>query len=84
MAQKKAGGSTKNGRDSSSKRLGIKIFHNNFVKKGSIIIKQNGTKYLVGNNVFISKNYTIQSKINGLIFFKKKKKKTYVSVKNVY
>ncbi|AFP84359.1 50S ribosomal protein L27 [Candidatus Carsonella ruddii] len=84
MAQKKAGGSSKNGRDSISKRLGIKTFHNNFVKKSSLIIKQNGTKYLVGNNAYYSKNHSIHSNINGIVFFKRKKKKTYIIVKNVY
>ncbi|UNB92025.1 50S ribosomal protein L27 [Candidatus Carsonella ruddii] len=84
MAQKKAGGSTKNGRDSNSKRLGIKIFNNNYVNKGSIIIKQNGSKYCSGKNTFFSKNYYIQSLINGIVYFVNKKKKVYINVINVF
>ncbi|MFI4883652.1 MAG: 50S ribosomal protein L27 [Candidatus Carsonella ruddii] len=81
MAQKKAGGSSKNGRDSISKRLGIKINNLNYVYKGSIIIKQNGSKYLIGKNVFFSKNYYIQSLINGIVLYIKKKKKIFIEVK---
>ncbi|MGK2916106.1 MAG: 50S ribosomal protein L27 [Candidatus Carsonella ruddii] len=81
MAQKKAGGSSKNGRDSCSKRLGIKVHNLNYVFKGSIIVKQNGSKYLIGNNTFFSKNYYIQSLINGIVIYKKKKKKIFIEVK---
>ncbi|WP_433927956.1 50S ribosomal protein L27 [Candidatus Carsonella ruddii] len=84
MAQKKAGGSTKNGRDSISKRLGVKVFNNNYVNKGSIIIKQNGAKIASGKNTFFSKNYYIQSLINGIVNFSKKKNKIFVEVNNVY
>ncbi|BFI90963.1 50S ribosomal protein L27 [Candidatus Carsonella ruddii] len=84
MAQKKAGGSTKNGRDSNSKRLGIKIYNNNYVNKGSIIIRQNGLKFNPGKNTFISKNYCIHSLINGIVNFYKKKKKIFIKVNNVY
>ncbi|MFI4878782.1 MAG: 50S ribosomal protein L27 [Candidatus Carsonella ruddii] len=81
MAQKKAGGSSKNGRESFSKRLGVKIHNLNYVSKGSIIIKQNGKKYLTGNNTFFSKNYYIQSLINGIVLYKKNKKKIIIEVK---
>ncbi|MFI4913403.1 MAG: 50S ribosomal protein L27 [Candidatus Carsonella ruddii] len=81
MAQKKAGGSSKNGRESSSKRLGIKINNLNYVYKGSLIVKQNGSKYLTGKNTFFSKNYYIQSLINGIVLYKKNKKKIFVEVK---
>ncbi|AGS06648.1 50S ribosomal protein L27 [Candidatus Carsonella ruddii] len=84
MAQKKAGGSSRNGRESFSKRLGIKKYNNNFVKKGSIIIKQNGSKFGIGKNVFFSKNFYIQSSIDGIVLISCKKKKTFVEVKNVY
>ncbi|ATX33380.1 50S ribosomal protein L27 [Candidatus Carsonella ruddii] len=84
MAQKKAGGSTRNGRDSISKRLGLKIYNNNYVNKGSIIIKQNGSKIISGKNTFYSKNYYIQSLINGIVLIKKKKNKTFIEVNNVY
>ncbi|MGK2931109.1 MAG: 50S ribosomal protein L27 [Candidatus Carsonella ruddii] len=81
MAQKKAGGSSKNGRESCSKRLGIKIHNLNYVYKGSMIVKQNGSKYLAGKNTFFSKNYYIQSSINGIVLYKKNKKKIFIEVK---
>lgn len=84
MAQKKAGGSSKNGRDSISKRLGIKKQNNNFVNKSDLIIKQNGLIFLSGKNTYLSKNHYIHSSINGIVFFKKKKNKTIIFVKNVY
>ncbi|AFP84179.1 ribosomal protein L27 [Candidatus Carsonella ruddii HT isolate Thao2000] len=84
MAQKKAGGSSKNGRDSNSKRLGIKVFNNNYVNKGSIIIKQNGLKFNSGKNTFFSNNYCIHSLINGIVKIYKKNKKKIVEVNNVY
>ncbi|AFP83805.1 ribosomal protein L27 [Candidatus Carsonella ruddii CS isolate Thao2000] len=81
MAQKKAGGSSKNGRDSKSKRLGIKIHNNNFVKKGSIIVRQNGTKFYPGKNTLICNNFTIQSLIDGIISYKKNNNKIFINVK---
>ncbi|XZR52545.1 MAG: 50S ribosomal protein L27 [Candidatus Carsonella ruddii] len=84
MAQKKAGGSSKNGRDSNSKRLGIKIYNNNYVHKSSIIVRQNGLKINSGKNTFISKNYCIHSSINGIVNYYEKKKKNFIEVKNVY
>ncbi|AQU89565.1 50S ribosomal protein L27 [Candidatus Carsonella ruddii] len=84
MAQKKAGGSTRNGRDSVSKRLGLKINNKNFVNKGSIIMKQNGSKIISGKNTFYSKNYYIQSLIDGIVLIQKKKNKTLIEVNNVY
>ncbi|AFP83999.1 50S ribosomal protein L27 [Candidatus Carsonella ruddii] len=84
MAQKKAGGSSKNGRDSNSKRLGVKVYNNNYVIKGSIIIKQNGLKFNSGENTYYSKNYSIHSLINGIVIFYKKKNKIFIEVKNVY
>ncbi|MGP4128208.1 MAG: 50S ribosomal protein L27 [Candidatus Carsonella ruddii] len=84
MAQKKAGGSSKNGRDSNSKRLGVKVFNQNYINKGSIIIRQNGLKINSGKNTFISKNYCIHSLINGIVNFYEKKKKIFIEVNNVY
>ncbi|CAL4322298.1 50S ribosomal protein L27 [Buchnera aphidicola (Periphyllus testudinaceus)] len=72
MAHKKAGGSTRNGRDSHSKRLGIKRFGGEYVKSGSIIIKQRGTKFHPGNNTKCGKDHTIFSIINGIVEFKKR------------
>lgn len=73
MAHKKAGGSTKLGRDSESKRLGIKIFGNQRCRKGNIIVRQRGTRYYPGQNVIRGKDYTIMAKIDGLVQFRKKR-----------
>ncbi|MDH3004345.1 MAG: 50S ribosomal protein L27 [Candidatus Shikimatogenerans sp. JK-2022] len=80
MAHKKGVGSTKNGRDSIGKRLGIKKFNGNFIKPGQIILKQRGKKYYIGMNTYISRDYTIHSNITGYIKYIKTKKKTYVTV----
>nr|YP_009257447.1 ribosomal protein L27 [Coeloseira compressa]ANH09530.1 ribosomal protein L27 [Coeloseira compressa] len=81
MAHKKGSGSTKNGRDSNSKRLGIKKFGGESVKTGNIILRQRGTKFKIGNNVKLGKDDTIFALINGTVkFTKKKKKNTQVSV----
>ncbi|WMC19220.1 MAG: bL27 family ribosomal protein [Candidatus Carsonella ruddii] len=84
MAQKKAGGSSRNGRDSNSKRLGIKVYNKNYINKGSIIIRQNGLKINSGKNTFFSKNYSIHSLIDGIVNFYEKKKKKFIEVNNVY
>ena len=80
MATKKAGGSSRNGRDSAGKRLGVKKFTGEIVIPGNIIIRQRGTKVHPGINVGIGRDHTIFSKINGKVFFKKGKQKTTVSV----
>ena len=82
MAHKKAGGSTKNGRDSESKRLGVKKFGSEFVKAGNIIIRQRGTPVKPGQNVGCGKDYTLFAKIDGYVFFQKKgpDKHKFVSV----
>ncbi|WOX79366.1 50S ribosomal protein L27 [Candidatus Shikimatogenerans bostrichidophilus] len=80
MAHKKGVGSSKNGRDSKGKRLGIKLFGNNLTKPGNIIVRQRGNKYYSGINTYISKDFTIHSKIYGYIKYKKIKKKTYIYV----
>lgn len=81
MASKKAGGSTQNGRDSQSKRLGVKRFGGEVVKPGTIILRQRGTKFLLGTNVKMGKDYTIYSVIDGLVKFERyNKQKFKVSV----
>jgi large subunit ribosomal protein L27 len=81
MASKKAGGSTKNGRDSQSKRLGVKRFGGEFVKSGTIILRQRGTEYYKGNNTRIGRDFTIYSVIDGLVKFERfTKQKFKVSV----
>jgi large subunit ribosomal protein L27 len=72
MAHKKAGGSTALGRDSVSKRLGVKIFGNQAVKKGQIIVRQKGTKYHPGKNVDIGGDSTLYSLADGLVQFQHK------------
>lgn len=72
MAHAKAKGSTKLGRDSISKRLGVKIFGGQKVKPGNIIIRQRGTKFEPGENVGIGKDHTIFAKIPGQVIFAKK------------
>ena len=79
MAHKKGQGSTRNGRDSKSKRLGVKKTAGEFVKKGSILVRQRGTKWHIGKNVALGRDYTIFSLIDGVVQFKKSKK-TFVSV----
>lgn len=82
MAHKKAGGSTRNGRDSHSKRLGVKHFGGEFVKAGNIIIRQRGTHYHPGHNVGIGKDHTIFALVEGAVKFMRKgaKLRQYVSV----
>ena len=81
MASKKAGGSTKNGRDSQSKRLGVKRFGGQLVKAGTIIVRQRGTQFKTGNDVKIGRDHTIYSIIEGLVKFERvSKEKFKVSV----
>lgn len=81
MASKKAGGSTKNGRDSQSKRLGVKRFGGQNVLPGTIIVRQRGTKFHVGNNVKMGKDHTIYSVLEGVVKFERfSKEKFKVSV----
>ena len=72
MAHKKAGGSTQYGRDSISKRLGVKVFGNQAVGKGEVIIRQHGTKYHAGKNVRMGGDSTLYSLIDGLVKFQSK------------
>ncbi|HAA84238.1 MULTISPECIES: 50S ribosomal protein L27 [Thermodesulfobacterium] len=80
MAHKKAGGSSRNGRDSNSKRLGVKRYGGQFVKAGEIIIRQRGTKVHPGFNVGVGKDYTIFAKISGFVKFETKNGRKVVSV----
>ena len=82
MAHKKAGGSSRNGRDSQSKRLGVKKFGGENVVPGNIIVRQRGTKFQPGANVGIGKDHTLFAKADGRIEFKHSSGgRTYVSVK---
>ena len=69
MAHKKGSGSTRNGRDSNAKRLGIKRYGGEYVLAGNILVRQRGTKLKAGNNVNIGRDYTIYSLINGKVKF---------------
>lgn len=80
MAHKKGVGSTRNGRDSNSKRLGVKRYGGEYVIPGNIIIRQRGTKVHPGDNVGLGKDYTIFSLVEGQVKFEKKRGRKYVSV----
>ncbi len=82
VAHKKAGGSTKNGRDSESKRLGVKIFGGQSIIAGNIIIRQRGTRVHAGRNVGVGRDHTLFAKKDGFVKFEKKgpKNRQYVSV----
>ncbi len=80
MAHKKGAGSTKNGRDSNAKRLGVKKYGGEFVIPGNIILRQRGTKYKPGLNVGIGKDYTIFALIDGQVKFEDKHGRKVVSV----
>lgn len=81
MAHKKSGGSSRNGRDSESKRLGVKKFGGEHVVPGNILIRQRGTKYYPGDNVGMGKDHTLFAKAEGQVTFRKKRdNRQYVSV----
>lgn len=82
MAHKKAGGSTKNGRDSHSKRLGVKRFGGETVLAGNILVRQRGTLYKAGQNVGIGTDHTLFALTSGKVAFQKKgaEQRTFVSV----
>ena len=84
MAHKKGVGSSKNGRESESKRLGVKIFGGQFAKAGNIIVRQRGTVHNIGENIGMGKDHTLFALIDGVVEFRKKKdNKTFVSVKPI-
>jgi len=80
MATKKAGGSSRNGRDSAGRRLGVKKYGGQVVIPGNIIVRQRGTKFHPGTNVGIGKDHTIFATKNGIVAFKKTKTRTFISV----
>ena len=80
MAHKKSGGSAKNGRDSISKRLGVKIFGGQKINAGSIIVRQRGTKFKPGKNVGIGKDDTLFALTGGVVRFITKNKRKFVEV----
>ena len=77
MASKKAGGSTKNGRDSQSKRLGVKRFGGEKVLAGTIIVRQRGTQFHVGNNVRVGRDWTIYATAEGVVKFERESKQKF-------
>ena len=80
MATKKAGGSSRNGRDSAGRRLGVKKFGGEVVIPGNIIVRQRGTKFHPGLNVGIGKDHTIFATKDGKVTFKKTRTRTFISV----
>jgi large subunit ribosomal protein L27 len=81
MAHKKGAGSSRNGRESESKRLGVKLFGGQVAKAGNILVRQRGTKHHPGNNVGIGKDHTLFALIEGTVEFRKKRdNKSFVSI----
>jgi len=83
MAHKKGAGSTKNGRDSNAKRLGVKCFQDHKVTKGSIIIRQRGLSIKPGKNIGIGRDFTLYALEDGLVKFNKLKNKTVVTISSI-
>ena len=81
MAHKKGAGSSKNGRESQSKRLGVKIFGGQAIIAGNIIVRQRGTVHNPGENVYLGKDHTLHARVDGVVkFTKKKDNKSFVSI----
>ena len=81
MAHKKGVGSSKNGRESESKRLGVKIFGGQGAIAGNILVRQRGTKHYPGENVYMGKDHTLHAQVDGIVKFSKKKdNRSYVSI----
>lgn len=82
MAHKKAGGSTRNGRDSNAKRLGVKRYGGQEVLAGNILVRQRGTKFHAGDNVGIGKDHTLFAKADGKVIFQEKgpKNRKFISI----
>ena len=81
MAHKKGVGSSKNGRESESKRLGVKIFGGQHAIAGNIIVRQRGTAHHPGDNVYLGKDHTLHARVDGVVrFTKKQNNRSYVSV----
>ena len=82
MAHKKGGGSTRNGRDSQAKRLGVKVFGDAAISAGGIIVRQRGTKFHAGDNVGMGKDHTLYALVDGVVNFHRggSRMRSYVSV----
>ncbi len=81
MAHKKGVGSSKNGRESESKRLGVKIFGGQGAIAGNILVRQRGTKHHPGENVYMGKDHTLHAQVDGVVkFTRKKDNRSYVSI----
>ena len=78
MAHKKGVGSSDNGRDSKSKRLGVKLFGGEAARAGNILVRQRGTRYHPGNNVGMGKDFTLHALVDGTVSFKKEKTQSYI------
>lgn len=84
MAHKKGVGSTDNGRDSNSNRLGVKLFAGELALAGNIIVRQRGTRFHPGDNVYMGKDHTLHAKVDGLVAFKKKRlNRTFVYIQPI-
>jgi len=83
MAHKKGGGSSRNGRDSAGKRLGVKEFGGEFVTAGSILVRQRGTKFSAGLNVGVGRDWTLYALVNGTVNFDKGSKRINVKPQEV-
>jgi large subunit ribosomal protein L27 len=84
MAHKKGAGSSRNGRDSQSKRLGVKIYGGQWATAGNIIVRQRGTKHHPGTNVGMGKDHTLHALVNGIVTFRKgRQNRSYVSVEPI-
>jgi large subunit ribosomal protein L27 len=84
MAHKKGVGSSKNGRESESKRLGVKIYGGQFAKAGNIIVRQRGTVHHTGENMGIGKDHTLFALVDGIVEFRKRKdNKSFVSIRPI-
>jgi large subunit ribosomal protein L27 len=80
MAHKKGGGSSKNGRDSNSKRLGVKRYGGEFVTAGTIIVRQRGTKFHPGTNTGLGTDHTIFAKESGKVLFQTRKGRKFIAI----
>ena len=78
MAHKKAGGSSRNGRDSAGRRLGVKLFGGQVVKAGNIIVTQRGTKMIPGTNVYAGRQHSLHARVDGLVKFLQLAEKVYL------
>ncbi|MFZ4725846.1 MAG: 50S ribosomal protein L27 [Paludibacter sp.] len=84
MAHKKGAGSSRNGRESESKRLGVKVYGGQFAKAGNIIVRQRGTVHHIGQNIGMGKDHTLFALIDGIVEFRKRKdNKSFVSIKPI-